>query len=183
LILTLTQPDEKGKVPLHQIVGSNNIIFQIEETIDYHLPSSNEWLFMVPDLIVTAKPNLHSEVTRNVFAIELENDIQWDFADSLRQIKKYKKFGGQKYKNVSFEVIVIIPREYERFVPLYKNEEFPVWLWSATRIWECISCGELSEEKGTLQPRCKKCKSQQRLKGIKDYIFESTKDEPSTIAL
>lgn len=100
-------------------------------------------------------------------AIEVETDINLDFGASLRQVKKYQKRFPK--------VIVIIPKEYERFVPLYKNESLRVWLWSATRIWECLRCGNIAYENRPITGfKClgKGCGSKEhRLKGTTDEAF------------
>jgi len=144
LILALTQLYKKGKAPLYEIVESKDVNYRIEEPMNRELPSGNI-IKMTPDIIV------HYKGSEKRVAIEVENDIQWDFADSLRQVKKYKRYPPKNWK---LKVIVIIPKEYQRFAPLYNNEEIPVWLWTATRIWECMRCGNITEEKRTLKPKC-----------------------------
>jgi len=183
LMLKLTQPDDSGKVPLHTIVKIKEIIFQIEERVLYRLPPQvGEWKIMIPDLLVTIAPHAHTDKQKKI-AIELENDVKWDFADSLRQMKLYKMVPIITRKT---EVIGIIPKVYERFVPLYNNEGIPIWLWSATRIWECMNCGELTEKQLTAKPKCsnKDCRSNElRLSGLKDVKFESTQDKTLIIQI
>jgi hypothetical protein len=118
--------------------------------------------------------------TQKQIAIELETDINWDFGESLRQVKKYRK---------KFKTLVIIPKAYERFAPLYINEGFRVYLWKATRKWQCMRCGKTTYTKRTLKPQCNQtlyvkvktkakrqkitCNSkEQRLIGIKNATFE-----------
>ena len=87
LILALTQPNEEGNVPLHDIVRTNDIAFTLEEPIK---KSSGVPLRMTPDITVTIRPKAPRD--RQLYiAIELENDVQWDFARSLQQVKKYQK--------------------------------------------------------------------------------------------
>ena len=128
LVLALTQPNEKGDVPIHRMVGSNEIEYRIEESVylepgeqpDYSAPLPPQGI--TPDITVT----LRTFPAEAKVLIEVETDMDLDFGMSLQQVKRYKK----KYPGV----IVVIPKEYERFVPLYKNEGFRVYLWRATRI-------------------------------------------------
>lgn len=168
LILALTQPNEKGDVPIYKMVGVSNAQYRIEESA-YFLPSRDHPngsapfppRGITPDIIVRARTFPVEEWA----AIEVETDMDFDFGRSLQQVKKYKgKYG----------VIVVIPKEYERFVPLYKNEGFRVYLWRAIRIWECMQCGHPSYVEKPIKPKCsaKGCNSQeQRLKGIKNAEF------------
>ncbi len=171
LILELVKPDKSGKPTgdIIKIAGTKNIRYTLETSCGYE-DVFGEIIPMTPDIIVDIMEKLDSQVRKigkKQLAIEFENDIQWDFADSLQQVKKYDELFDK--------VVVIIPREYERFAPLYKNEGFQVWLWKATRVWECMQCGTITEERRTVKPRCsgKKCNStEQRLKGVKDTQFE-----------
>jgi len=167
LILALTQPNEKGDVPIYKMAGVNGVPFRIEESTflsqgeqpDFTAPLPPQGI--TPDIVIRART---FPVERWV-AIEVETDMDFDFGRSLQQVKKYKgKYG----------VIVVIPKEYERFVPLYKNEGFEVYLWRAIRIWECMQCGHPSYVEKPIRPKCsaKGCDSkEQRLKGIKNAEF------------
>ena len=93
---------------------------------------------MSPDIVV----NKQEEKER--IAIEVENDVQWDFQASLRQVKKYRA--------VFSDIRLIIPENYVRFAPLYKKEGFRVWLWSARRRWRCEKCETVTETKGRVAP-------------------------------
>jgi len=137
LILALTKRSEEGEVPLHKIVLSNNIRTLMEETIYRELRSMGEWIKMTPDLIVTIAP--YTKSAKHV-VIELESDVKWDFAASLRQIKKYKQYLSRT-QGEQYDVIVIIPKDYERYAPLYQYEGIPVWFWEATAEWICEKCG------------------------------------------
>lgn len=118
LIYELIKPDIHGKVGekalIVKIVGTRKIEYELEEPTHY-LETYEGGGFIdkkpakiMPDITVT----IPHEQERQI-AIELENDVHWDFGKSLRQIKKYKdKFDDAR---------VIIPKEYEKFAPLYKN--------------------------------------------------------------
>ena len=131
LLLEIFKPDRYGNFGkdalIIQLIGSGDIKFTLEENISHLVRRTGEVLRMVPDIVVT-KLNPTQTV-----AIELENDYDWDFQKSLRELKKYRlKFG---------DVRIIIPREYERFASLFCHENFQVYLWSAKRKWRCLDCG------------------------------------------
>jgi hypothetical protein len=70
-------------------------------------------------------------------------------------VKKYQR---------KFDTRAIIPYEYERFAPLYKNEGVRVWLWQAERKWKCLRCGTITVNKSRVPPKCKndECKNNRR---------------------
>jgi hypothetical protein len=174
LVLKLIDPDPASRKPrgyIINIVNSSAIKYVLEDVFYQQNPETplvKEYIKMTPDVVVT---NLKSNKTT---AVEVETDMKWDFADSIRQLKKYKK-NRRDFQ----DVVVIIPKKYERFAPLYEEEGFGVYLWEATRIWECAQCGNEMEEKRTIKPKClsKNCKStSQVLKGLKENsrdIFKS----------
>lgn len=155
LILELIKPNELGEVGkgalIVRVVGTKNIKYQLEEptwywkTYEDHKGSTlyrtKKEVIITPDIIITIPKESDKQI-----AIELENDIQWDFGESLRQVKKYRdRFPDTR---------IIIPEEYQRFAPLYKNEGFRVYLWNATRVWQCMVCGDLAYEVGPIPPKC-----------------------------
>lgn len=166
LVLKLIKPNKQGK-PIGYIlniigVGSGKIKCVLEELFylrQKEMAGRIQYEKMAPDIVAT---NLNSAKKT---AIEIENDIQWDFAHSLQQVKKYKR-------NPEFQdVVVIIPKRYERFARLYKNEGFRVYLWKATRLWECVDCGRVMPDERTAKPKCsdKLCNSSDRvLIGLKE---------------
>ena len=174
LILELINPDIHGKVGekalIAKIVGTRKIDYALEESIlswEYYdrralSESGREQVKITPDIIVKV---LEEKYPRPI-AIELENDLHWDFGESLRQIKKYK--------NEFDDTRVIIPEEYERFAPLYKNEGIRVYLWKATRVWQCMICGDITHKEGPIPPKCEECNkhTQHRLVGLEDTDIE-----------
>ena len=160
LLLELIKPDRLGEVgeyPLIvKVVGTRKIKYKLEESpYPRYVRSSGEtereFAKITPDIMVT----IPHENNRQI-AIELENDIHWDFQESLRQIKKYQgRFPDTR---------VIIPSEYERFAPLYKNEGIRVWLWQARRRWKCLRCGTINVNESRVPPRCRngKCTNNSR---------------------
>jgi len=178
LILELIKPNRLGEVGdgalIVKIVGSKRIQYALEQDTprlrEQHWENEDDAEYAIthlitPDITVTLPREGNKEI-----AIELENDIDWDFARSLRQVKKYhSRFD---------DVRVLIPEDYKRFAPLYKNENFQVWLWRATRTWECLRCGSVTDKKGPVQPKCKnkKCgnnnRSEFRLVGLRDIEIE-----------
>ena len=86
----------------------------------------------------------------------------------MRQIKDYKtKF---------YDTRIIIPDEYKRFAPLYRNEQFRVYLWKAERKWQCLRCGTETLKEGPVAPQCSKCNNHShdgfRLIGLKNTTIE-----------
>lgn len=165
ILWSLTQPDERGRIPLYEMVGQNELHHKVEYSYNFWDSSKAFLVKMVPDIILSrTTPNGRHWI------IEVENDLQWDFSGSLRQIKKYQEYltlsrGSQRY-------IAIIPDLYERFVPMYQNEGIDVWTWEAERIWQCIKCDELIFEKKSIKPQCTECKDKHvRLFGLKNFIL------------
>jgi hypothetical protein len=165
LILELIKPDRSGKVgkdaPIIQIIGDADIAYKLEELNSFYRDHESvikkELTYISPDIVVSGK--------FGAIAFELENDVQWDFMESLWQVKNYKR---------KFQTIVIIPKEYERFAPLYKNEGFKVHLWKANRKWQCLRCGAETIKEGPVIPKCSgsECNNHNpkefRLVGLKD---------------
>jgi hypothetical protein len=156
LLLELFKPDRYGKVGkgalIVKIVGRADIGYNLEQSYWFYLDADavikKEKTQICPDIVVSGE--------MGTIAIELENDIQWDFAESLRQMKNYK--------HQFADIRVIIPYEYERFAPLYKNEGGRVWLWQAKRKWRCLRCGTINVNESRVPPQCKngKCKNKSR---------------------
>ena len=175
LILEIIKPNRLGEVGecalITKIVGSHDLRYNLEESMVFSKLHTKEF---GPSMITVEDsygiPDIYVELTKEKkeFAIELENDIHWDFQDSLRQVKKYKL----KIENT----IIIIPKEYQRFAPLYKNEGIRVFLWEAKRIWQCFQCKTKQETEGQIASQCIKCKNKNqndfRLTGLKDITIE-----------
>jgi len=185
LLIELLKPDRFGEVGdgalIIKIVGSKNIYYQLEEPTYFwriytkHMP--NFYTEHIPKFereVVKIRPDIMvifpSEKFRHV-AIEVENDVQWDFGKSLEQVKKYKE---QLFEDTR----VIIPKEYMRFAPLYKHEGFRVYLWKAKRKWKCLRCGTITPNESRVPPKCrnKECDNKSRnefdLVGLKDTEIE-----------
>ena len=188
LILELIKPERDGKVGekalIIGIVGQKEISYKLEEstqhTITYGSRTANklEIVKITPDILVKVESGTIKTTSNGgliassdqYLAIEIENDIQWDFQDSLKQLKKYK---------INFpDTRVIIPKDYERFAPLYKKEGFRVYLWKAIRRWQCLKCGIETVKEGPITPICSnsKCKNHNqnefRLVGVEDANIE-----------
>ena len=82
----------------------------------------------------------------------------------------------KKYKGKFNDTRIIIPEQYKRFAPLYKNEGFRVWIWKAKRKWQCLRCGIINEKEGLVPPKCKKCNNKSRIEfrlvGLKNADVE-----------
>ena len=190
LILELIRPDSKGRVTeealIVSIIGTGEISYSLEQST-YYLETygsgesqETEIVKMTPDITIRMKPKkglkaIVKDVMKQVvigpevgIAFELENDIHWDFQESLRQIKKYKgKFEDTR---------IIIPEDFKRFAPLYKHEGFRVYLWKAKRMWQCLRCGAETLKEGPVAPKCQKCNNSAtndfRLVGLKDPVVK-----------
>lgn len=190
LILELIKPDSRGKVTekalILAITGTKEIEYKLEESTHYLETygsgenQETEIIKMTPDITIWKKPEkswkaVVKDVMKQVvigpdigIAVELENDVQWDFQCSLQQVKKYK--GKFQYTRI------IIPDDFKRFAPLYRNEGFRVYLWKAKRRWQCLRCGKESEKEGPVTPKCSNCDNHSsnefRLVGLKDTEIE-----------
>ncbi|MCJ7632052.1 hypothetical protein MUP77_06615 [Candidatus Bathyarchaeota archaeon] len=170
LIYELLKLDEKGKPTgdIIKIIETANMSLRIEELYYYrghHQRIMNNYVEMRPDIVA------HNISSNKTTAIELETDMDWDFAQSLQQIKKYKA-------NDAFQrVVTIIPEKYEKYARLYKSQGFETWIWKATRVWECRYCANETSDPRTIQPKCSSCKeSNLMLKKLKDVSFEEFKE-------
>jgi len=180
LLVELFKLERYGKIGenalIVKIVRRKDIRVNLEESRGFYADQDavikKEKTYICPDIVISER------IVGEIAAIELENDIHWDFGESLRQVKKYKN----KFRDVR----VIIPETYKRFAPLYKNEGFRVYLWKAKRKWQCLRCGTINLNESRIPPKCegkdaesKKCKNHSRdefdLVGLKDadvYEYE-----------
>lgn len=192
LLLELIRPDSKGKITeaglIVAITGKKEIVYKLEQSTSYTRNYGTEQdpeievIKITPDITIWRKTEkdwktvLKGAMKEMVvgaevgIAIELENDIQWDFQCSLQQIKKYKR----KFKDTR----IIIPDDFKRFAPLYRNEGFRVYLWKAKRRWQCLRCGTETTKEGTVSPICSnnKCQNHSQnefsLVGLADISIE-----------
>jgi len=163
LILELIKPDESGNIGKEALIlkvlkkHEGLIIgYKLEESTCYkrsYTEGNERTLSTIKTEIIDITPDItiaiHVGKGVRLIAVELENDIQWDFGRSLRQTKRYRE-------NLNFfNTTVIIPQEYRRFAPLYKNERISVYLWKATRKWQCLRCGEIATKEEPITPKCK----------------------------
>ena len=181
LLLELFKPDpydgNLGKDALivrDRIVTTRTFDYKLEEPFQptyrrFSGEVEREYPKAIPDITI-----IFRKMSKTI-AIELENDIKWDFQASLRQLKKYKE--------VYSETRIIIPREYKRFAPLYIHEGFPVYLWNAKRKWECRRCHHININESRIPPKCEgkdekgqSCKNISRdefdLVGLEDTQFK-----------
>jgi|WetSurMetagenome_2_1015567.scaffolds.fasta_scaffold51131_2 hypothetical protein len=164
IILKLIDPDKTGKATgyITQIVGSTNLTYNLEELYWYqghYEKILNKFVRMSPDIFV------HDNDKSKNIAIELENDEHWDFGHSLRQVRKYRKS-----KDFD-EVVVIIPKKYERFAILYAKHSFRVYLWKATRVFGCNVCGQVQKIMPSKKCIDKDCIGEVELTGVKEVEF------------
>ena len=169
LVYELIRPTRYGEPTgeIIKLVGSRKIKYQLEETERFQERATHslETLidYMTPDIVVTRLRPSSDEAPKVV--IEVETDVDFDFAKSLRQIKRYKR--------ITQDVRLVIPKEYEKFAPLYANEGFRVWLWRATRKLECLRCRGITEVEGPYKLLCKKCQkyTKHRLVALENVEF------------
>jgi hypothetical protein len=177
LLLELIKPNRLGEVDeaalIVKVVGTRKVDYELEQTIyhwrDYfkeNLKMQSEMIPMTPDIMA----KIPAKIGFSTIAIELENDVHWDFGESLRQLRKYRL----NFKDTR----IIIPKDYERFAPLYKKAGFRVFLWKAIRRWQCLKCGAETHKEGPVTPKCSNSKcgnhsqNEFRLIGLKDTTIE-----------
>jgi hypothetical protein len=182
LILELIRPNRLGEVGddalITKVVGTKNLAYKLEEMRIYvgvfeekaetGLRRFHKDIEIIPDIFITLSKG-------EEIVIEIENDIHWDFQESLRQVKKYQR----KFPDTR----IVIPEDYKRFAPLYKNENVRVYLWKANRRWQCLKCGIETQKEGSVVPFCsnQKCnnhnQSDFRLVGLKDTRIEEFSEQ------
>jgi hypothetical protein len=187
ILYEILKPKSNGKIsndaPITEIIGKKDIAYKIEKSTAYTQKigsGKNPELDIVkitPDILVKVSSLTNSPENSDIsksnsekyVALEIENDIHWDFKKSLRKLKKHKaRFPDTR---------VIIPKEYQRFAPLYANEGIQVYLWDAERRWQCLRCETETSIKGLITPKCPKpkCKNHKqnefRLIGLKNTII------------
>jgi len=136
LLRALVTPDNEGVFPLNKIIDTEILDANYEESLRV-LDDYNEFMYISPDIVLSVRDPSNFKNTRKI-AIELETGYEWDFGDSLRQIKKYRKNKSMNWLNV----IVIIPKEYNRFAAIYRNEYIAVFQWEAKGKYICGTCEE-----------------------------------------
>jgi rubrerythrin len=181
----LIKPDNKGRVTdkalIVTLTGTPNIFYRLEHSTYYVQTygsqeyQEHEVVRMTPDITIKIKPEKGWKAAvkdamkemvagEKLIAVELENDIHWDFQESLKQIKKYKK----KFRDTR----IIIPNDFKKFAPLYKHEGFRVYLWRAKRVWQCLKCNTETDKEGPVFPKCSGCgnvnQNDFRLVGLKE---------------
>lgn len=157
LLVELIKPDKFGEIGknalLAKVVGTSSFTYTLEESKWFRknyeeklrtvIHRTQKEIMISPDIIVKITN------TNEQIAVKIENDIKWDFGESLRQAKKYRdKFPDTR---------IIIPKSNQRYAPLYKNEGLRVFLWSGKRKWKCLRCETVSLNENRVPPRCEKC--------------------------
>lgn len=181
IILSLVQEDKENITPLERIIKKSVVSYRFEESRRIQ-NNDAEFVNISPDITISILDPNREGYTQSI-ALELESDIRWDWGASLRQVKKYQR--NQTFKWA--DIVVIIPKEYSRFVKLYQNEGFNVWLWSATAEWVCERCGHISYKfmrRPIIMRKCEgeKCSySDHHLRRLTQVLFESIRDPPETI--
>jgi len=189
LLYEIIKPKSNGETgdnaPITDIVGKKKIAYKIEKSTAYTQKLGTgknielDIVKITPDILVKINSEISNDesngsLARNpeqYIALEIENDIQWDFKKSLRQLKKIQcRFPDTR---------VLIPKEYERFAPFYVNEGIRVYIWDAKRIWKCMKCGTETEKRGLIIPMCSKpkCKNHKQNEFRLSELNETSIDE------
>ena len=184
LLYEILKPESNGKIsndaPITKILDKKQIVYKIDKSTAYTQKigtGNNKELDIVkitPDILIKVPISKNSSKNTGIsnskseefVALEIENDVHWDFKKSLRKLKRYKaRFPDTR---------VIIPKDYQKFAPFYLNEGIQVYLWEAKRKWQCLKCETETIRKGLITPKCSKpkCKSHKqnefRLIGLED---------------
>jgi len=106
--------------------------------------------------------------------VEVENDRKPDFGETLRKIKRGKKYPTK----------VIIPKKFERFAWRFQKSGIPVWYWTGIFKWLCRDpkCNKITTSTSSLTPiRCDHCKSKGTLEwdGKEKVEFTEAEKNPS----
>ena len=165
LINALIPRDQHSKIakdaPIKKIVGPKIISYETEVNIGQKRTA---------DILVTVQGrSKHHRVV-----VEVENDRKFDVGEILRKIKKDKPY----------PVIVIIPKEFERFAWRFQNSGMNVWYWTATCKWLCRKCNSITKSTSSMAPlKCSHCQKGNprdlRFKGIEDEKFEEANNNPT----
>jgi len=169
---------ESGITKLEQILDRkiNRINFEYATSVR---TNENVVIDICPDIVLEVD-DLHISNTTRMIAIEIKSDKTWNFSESLRQVKKYRR-----NQTINWEdVIVIMPLYYEQFSPLYLNEGIKVFVWSAQSDWFCSRCNSgfsLHVERNEIPAKCNKdCRANQNeieLMGLSEVVIELPKIE------
>lgn len=165
LINALIPRDQRGKIkndaPIQRITSGEIIAYEMEVNVGKKRTA---------DILVTVQGG--SKQHRVV--IEVENDRKFDVGAILRKIKKERRY----------PVIVIIPKEFERFAWRFQNSGMHVWFWTATCKWLCRKCNKITKSTSTITPSKSDCcnKDGQKtlhLDGIENEKFEEANGNPT----
>jgi len=140
LINALIQPDQYGKIGkdarIKGIVRKQIIDYDTE--VDISEKRTADILLIVP-----------SDSKQLKVVIEVENDHKPDVAETLRKLKRDKRY----------PTIVIIPKELEKDAYRFQKSGFYVWYWTATCRWLCQECNGITTSTSSITPsRCTHCK-------------------------
>jgi len=178
IIKEITKPNEQGKTILDDMISFpiRNIELEAYRRV---VNPEGEFEKICPDIIVDVEYE-----GRNQLAIEVESDITWDFASSLRQVKKYRRNQSIRFLDVK----AIIPKDYEEYAPLYRNEDIDVWTWQALSHWICYGC-DTRQAVHLQRPRIvRRCENEEkhehhlRLEFLSDVKIEVAKFESNKVA-
>lgn len=164
LINELIQPDEFRNIgkeaPIRKIAGWRIIDYDTEVDIGENRTA---------DILLTVKV----ESEQNELVVEVENDRKPDFSETLRKIKRGKRYATK----------VIIPKKFERFAWRFQKSGIPVWYWTGVFKWLCrdCKCRKITTSTFSLTPvRCNHCKKQGTLEwdSKEKVVFTPAENNP-----
>lgn len=167
LIDALIQPDEYNQIgkdaPIKGIIGLKIKSYETEAYIGER---------RVADILLTViKDSRDYKVV-----VEVENDREFDVGETLRKIKKDREY----------PVVVIIPKEFERFAWQFQKSGIGVAFWTTACKWYCKACEKVTTTStSSITPlKCTKCgKGSNALifKEIDNTKFENAENNPPII--
>ena len=177
LVLRITQPDkERKRFPLVQIVGRAGIKWEPEFPVD------QGWI----DIYVPKQEGIEHQ-----YAIEVQTGYDFNCSGILQKLERFRKAMPKKHKHeiaatignglimasspIQPKLCVVIPKDFDEFIPLFKPKEISVFLWEGTLEWECTKCKKITLSSGPWKPMkcssssCNKRQRSLRLVGLADF--------------
>lgn len=167
LVNELIQPDESRNIgreaPIKGVAKHKIIDYDTEVDIGNKRTA---------DILLTVQV----ESKQQHLVVEVENDRKPDFSETLRKIKRGKRYPTK----------VIIPKKFERFAWRFQKSGIPVWYWEGVFKWFCRDekCSNITMSTSTFTPiRCDRCGSKGTLEweGIEKIDFTEAGNNPDII--
>jgi hypothetical protein len=165
LVLKITQ-GEGENLPLAQIIGRIGVHWESEFPVD------RGWI----DIWVPRQKGIEQP-----YVIEVETGYDFNCATILQKFERFKlalikppaHFGGVIAPGTYPKMCVIIPPDFDQFIPLFKAKNISVFLWKGNLEWNCKKCKKTALHSSPWKPKqCSSCKSNERslnLVNLKDF--------------